>query len=190
MTSDEDDDAREADDRDLVDGQLPKTARQEHLSLAFIRLITYEAGCAVKSHETDYDGVDITLTSSADYAIWSGAELELQLKATTQHRYLKEDHLAWPMKRKPYRKLTKRNRFNPAYLGVLLLPPDADKWLVVDENRLAIEGRMYWQAASALEQIEDGVAEKTVHLPRSNLFDRDQLLGIMKSIGDSERRPQ
>lgn len=186
MSSDEEDDQRETDERDLVEGQLPRTARQEQLSLAFVRLITYEAGCAVKTHDTDYDGVDITLTSSAQYETWYGAEFELQLKATTQHRYLKDDHLAWPMKRKPYRKLTKKDRYNRTYLGVLLLPADFDGWLFVDEQRLALEARMYWQAASAFEQIEDGVDTKTVHLPRSNLFVREQLLGIMKSIGDGE----
>jgi hypothetical protein len=190
VAADQDDDQRKSDERDLVDGQLPMTARQEQLSLAFVRMITYEAGCAVKTHDTDYDGVDITLTSSAQYAVWYGAEFELQLKATTQQRYLRDDHLAWPMKRKPYQKLTKQNRYNRAYLGVLLLPPEAEKWLVVEPRRLIFEGRMFWEAASAFDQIADGVEEKTVHLPRSNVFDREQLLGIMKTIGDGEEGPR
>ncbi|MFD6347600.1 DUF4365 domain-containing protein [Streptomyces roseolus] len=182
----EDDDRRKSDERDLVDGQLPMTARQEHFSLAFTRMVAYVAGCAVKTHETDYEGVDITLTSSADYLRFYGAEFDLQLKCTTQRRYLTDTHMAWPMKSKPYRKLINPRRFQPTYLGVLLLPEDAEKWLTVDENRLITESCMYWQAASKLP-VDDGVQEtKTVHLPRRNLFVGEQLLGIMKAIGDGE----
>ena len=183
----EDDDAdRASDERDLVDGQLPMTARQENISLAFVRLVTYQAGCAIKTHDTDYEGVDVTLTSSAEYECFWGAEFELQLKATTQQRYLTDTHMAWPMHAKPYKKLTRPKRYIPAYLGVLLLPEDADSWLTVDEQRLTAEARMYWQAASAFEPITEGQGTKTVHLPRSNVFVREQLLGIMKSIGDGE----
>lgn len=183
---DEDDDTRPSDDRDLVDGQLPMTARQEHFSLAFTRMVAYVAGCAVKMHETDYEGVDITITSSADYKRFWGAEFDLQLKCTTQQQYLTETHMAWPMKTKPYRKLIRPRRYTPAYLGVLLLPEDSEKWLSVDEDRLITESRMYWQAASAFDE-DDGVQlSKTVHLPRGNLFDGSQLLAIMKTIGDDE----
>ncbi|WP_078900729.1 DUF4365 domain-containing protein [Streptomyces sp. SBT349] len=183
-TVEDDIDVRASNARDLVDGQLPMTARQEHFSLAFTRMVAYVAGCAVKTHETDYEGVDITITSSADYKRFYGAEFDLQLKCTTQKRYLASTHMAWPMKVKPYRKLIRPNRFIPAYLGVLLLPEDAEEWLSVDEDRLITESRMYWQAASRLEP-DDGVHEtKTVYLPRANLFDGRRLLEIMANIGD------
>lgn len=190
-TDDEDIDTRASDQRDLVDGQLPMSARQENISLAFTRLVTYSAGCAVKTHDTDYEGVDLTITSSADYARYCGVEFELQLKATTQHRYLTETHMAWPMKMKPYRKLVKSKRYIRAYLGVLLLPEDAKTWVTVDESRLITEGRMYWEAAALFPPApEDAGLTKTVHLPRSNLFVGEQLLGIMKTIGDIEEGPR
>jgi len=186
VTSDEEDDKRISDERDLVEGQLPMTARQEHLSLAFVRMIAYEAGCAIKTHDTDYDGVDVTITSNAQYQTFYGSEFELQLKATTQQKYLENGDFSWTMKRKPYRKLTHPKRYTPAYLGVLVLPPDVERWLTVDEERLTFEAHMYWQAASRFEQISDGAESKTVNLPRNNLMVREQLLGIMKSIGDGE----
>lgn len=199
MDSDEDDpltpegleriDTRNSDQRDLVDGQLPMTAREEQISLAFTRMITYAAGCAVKTHDTDYEGVDLTITSSAEYLRVLGPQFDLQLKATVQHSRLGDEHLAWPMKIKPYRKLVRGNdgkRHIPAYLAVLLLPADATKWVVVDENRLMTESRMFWQAASAFPGETSAVMTQTVHLPRSNLFTVEQLLRIMKTIGDSE----
>ncbi|WAU78353.1 DUF4365 domain-containing protein (plasmid) [Streptomyces sp. Qhu-G9] len=182
-------DARESDERDLVDGQLPMSAREEQISLAFTRMITYAAGCAVKTHDTDYEGVDLTITSSVEYKRILGPQFDLQLKATIQHSRLAEEHLAWPMKVKPFRKLVRGNngkRHIPAYLGVLLLPEDATKWVDVDENRLITESRMFWQAASEFPGETTSQLTQTVHLPRSNLFTVEQLLRIMETIGNNE----
>lgn len=49
----------------VLDGRLPMNARQEQFSLAFVRMVVAAAGCSIKCHETDYDGVDITIVSSA-----------------------------------------------------------------------------------------------------------------------------
>ncbi|ELP65856.1 DUF4365 domain-containing protein [Streptomyces sp. WI04-05B] len=182
-------DARKSDARDLVDGQLPMSAREEQISLAFTRMITYAAGCAVKTHDTDYEGVDLTITSSVEYKRILGPQFDLQLKATIQHGRLTDEHLAWPMKVKPYRKLVRGNdgkRHIPAYLGVLLLPEDATRWVDVDENRLITESRMFWQAASEFPGETTSESTHTVHLPRSNLFTVEQLLRIMENIGNNE----
>ncbi|GGN29321.1 hypothetical protein GCM10011609_86250 [Lentzea pudingi] len=92
---------------DLVVGGLPKTASQEQFSLAFVQMVAAAAGCSIKSHSTDYDGVDITIVSSETYKNFFGPQFELQVKCTTQQRYLTEQHLAWPMKAKPFTKLTR-----------------------------------------------------------------------------------
>ncbi|WP_304452113.1 DUF4365 domain-containing protein [Nocardiopsis sp. YSL2] len=173
-------------EKDLVDGQLPMSARQEQFSLAFTRLVAYSAGCTIKTHETDFDGVDITLASSAEYKRYFAPQFELQLKCTTQARYLHEDHMAWPMKGKPFRKLTRGKRYVPAYLGVLLVPEDPDRWISVDERGLLTESRMYWRPASELATTQEVGQTRTVHLPRSHLFTPDQLLGIMKKLGEQE----
>ncbi|WP_017599261.1 DUF4365 domain-containing protein [Nocardiopsis lucentensis] len=171
---------------DLVDGQLPMNARQEQFSLAFTRMVTYAAGCSIKTHETDYDGVDITIASSAAYRRFYCPQFELQLKCTTQTRYLADGHMAWPMKAKPFRKLTRGDRFVPAFLGVLIVPEGPGQWLSVDEDGLRTRSRMYWQAAPELATTEEIGGTRTVHLPRSNLFTPDQLLGIMKRLGEQE----
>ncbi|WP_246267973.1 DUF4365 domain-containing protein [Acrocarpospora macrocephala] len=155
---------------------------KEQFSLSFVHMIASAAGCSIKSHATDYDGVDITISSSAEYATYYCPEFELQLKATAQRDLLKDDHLSWTMKAIPFKKLTNPKRFAPAYLGVLLLPEGG--WLEQDEERLVTGSRMYWQSAADLGSIGDDEASKTVRLPRSNLFDIPQLQGIMKTIGD------
>ncbi|WP_107658545.1 DUF4365 domain-containing protein [Nocardia suismassiliense] len=167
-----------------LDGGLPMTARQEQFSVAFIRMVAAAAGCSIKGHETDHDGVDITIVASAEYAKYYCPEFEMQLKCTTQSRLLQADHLAWSLKRDHFLKLVSPKRFAPAILGVLLIPEDPDQLLDLSEAGLTTSSRMYWQHAKKLGEIEDGKASKTVHLPRSNLFDVGSLQGIMQVIGE------
>jgi hypothetical protein len=137
------------------------SARQEQFSLAFVRMVAAAAGCSIKSHETDYDGADITIVHSAVYSEFYLPEFELQLKCTTQRRYLAADHMKWPMKAKPFAKLTHPKRFVPAYLGVLLIPgDDPEVMLTQDEDRLLTASRMYWQSAAQLGTIEEDRAAR------------------------------
>lgn len=167
-----------------LDGGLPVTARQEQFSLAFVRMIAAASGCWIKSHETDYDGVDITIASSTEYQMWYGPEIEIQLKCTTQRDLLGDEHLAWTLKRKPFTRLTHPKRYIEAFLGVLLIPRDNEPLLDLTEERLTTDSRMYWQHARLLGGLADGAAGKTVHLPRSNLFDVEGLKGIMRRVGE------
>ncbi|MFF5519052.1 DUF4365 domain-containing protein [Streptomyces coeruleorubidus] len=171
---------------DLAEGQVPITALQEHFSVSFTRMIAYAAGCSIKPHETDYEGVDITIVSSTEYRGYYGPQFELQLKCTYQESLLKDDSMTWQMKAKPFRKLTRRKRYIPAYLGVLLIPREPEPWLRTDEWGLFTRSRMFWESADNLRH--DGPIKEyhTVHLPRRNLFTGEQLLGIMKTIGDAE----
>jgi len=177
---DEDDDPEL---NELPDGGLPMTARQEQFSVGFVRMVVAAAGCAIKSHDTDYDGVDITITSSTDYRKYLGAEIEFQLKCTTQTNLLKPDYMAWKLHRDPFLKLTHPKRYLDGFLGVLLVPRDEDL-LQMSEDQLLTNSRMYWQHASRLGEIADGAETKKVRLPRSNLFDVEALKGIMQRVGD------
>lgn len=169
---------------DLIYGALPMNACLEQFSIGFVRMVAAAAGCSVKSHATDYDGVDITVTSSADYEVWHGAEIELQLKCTRRQGVLHGDHLSWQMETNALRKLTLK-RFTPAVLGVLLVPREDDHLLELDEHHLRTESRMYWEHARNLDQhVGADQASKTVLLPRSNLFDVPNLLKIMQVVGE------
>ncbi|MFF4482879.1 DUF4365 domain-containing protein [Streptomyces sp. NPDC001520] len=152
--------------------------------MAFTHMVTYAAGFSIKNHETDYDGVDITIVSSAEYEMYYCPEFELQLKCTTQQNLLREDHMAWALEAKPFRKLTHPKRYNPALLGVLLIPDEQEALLEQDEDALLTRSRMYWQWANQVGVLPDRQESKTVHLPRANLFDVPQLQDIMATIGE------
>lgn len=163
---------------------LPMTAKLEQFSIGFVQLVAAAAGCWVKTHSTDYDGVDLTVVSSAEYERYYGPQFDLQLKCTTQHRLLRDDHMSWPLERDRFLKLVNPKRFIPALLGVLLVPEDIDSLLDVSEARFVSSSRMYWEYAAELGEIGEDKASKTVRLPRSNLFDVGGLQGIMRRIGE------
>ncbi|WP_250213958.1 DUF4365 domain-containing protein [Acrocarpospora catenulata] len=164
--------------------ELPLSEKKQQFSLAFVRMVVAAAGCSVKCHETDYDGVDITIASSAEYARYYCPQFELQLKCTSQLGVLRDTSLMWQMKAGPFRRLTNPKRHIPAYLGVLHVPESPESWLHQNEERLLVNSKMYWENAANLGVIAEGQASKTVRLPKSNLFDVDRLLGIMKTIGE------
>jgi hypothetical protein len=165
-------------------GGLPLTEMKQQFSLAFVNLVVAAAGCWIKCHSTDCDGVDITIASSAEYKTYYGPEFELQVKCTSRGDLLRSDYLAWTMEAGPYRKLINPKRYLPAYLGVLVVPEDVDTWLKQDEDRLITRSRMYWRRATGLEDLSPGQGSKTVRIPRSNLFDVARLRDIMRTIGE------
>ncbi|WP_067490606.1 DUF4365 domain-containing protein [Actinomadura hibisca] len=163
---------------------LPTSAMQEQFSIAFVHLITSAAGCFLRRHDTDFDGVDLTVHHEMDYDYYCEAQFDIQLKCTTQRSLIHEDHISWTLSKKRFKKLTQGKRQNRRYLGVLLVPGDPELWLDQDETQLITRSRMYWQEASKLGSLQDGAESKTVSLPRGNLFDVPGLLGIMRSIGE------
>ncbi|ATE53643.1 DUF4365 domain-containing protein [Actinosynnema pretiosum] len=175
-------DGDEADaDAVLLGGGLPRSAAQEQFSLAYVQLVAAAGGYSIKRHETDYDGVDLTLYGSGPYSGYK-PEFEMQLKCTRQQSLLKADHLAWSMKRKPFEKLTLGKRYIPALLGVIIIPEGIDDLLSISEDGLVTTCRMYWQWRQELGTIQEGSKTKTVRLPRSNLFDVHGLQKIMETI--------
>lgn len=164
--------------------ELPLSEKKQQFSLAYVQLVVAAAGFYVKDPKTDYDGVDITIVSSAEYDRFYSPQFELQVKCTSQTDIVRQEDAVWRMEAGPFRRLTNKKRFCPAYLGVLVVPADPAAWLVQDETHLITESRMYWARAADLGEIRDDAASITVHLPRSNLFDVAQLRDIMRTIGD------
>jgi hypothetical protein len=68
------------------------------------------------------------------------------------------------------------------------VPEDPGGWLEQHDEHLTTRSRLYWAKASDLSPVSDDTASRTIHIPRSNLFDVPHLLGIMKSIGEGGDR--
>jgi hypothetical protein len=165
---------------------LPLSAMKEQFSLGYLHMVVSAAGFSIKNHNTDYDGVDVTIFSSAEYKTFYCPQFDLQVKCTSQHSALRDGGVTWRMEAGPFRKLTNKKRFIPAYLGILVVPGDPEAWLEQDQEKLLTRSRMYWQEAALLGEITDGADSKTVRLPRSNLLDVPQLRHIMGHMGNRD----
>jgi hypothetical protein len=167
---------------------LPLNEMKQQFSLAFVHMVASAAGCSIKRHDTDYDGVDITITSSAEYETHYGPQIELQVKCSAQANLLTGDTMRWKLEARAFRLLTDPRSYVTRLLAVLFVPGDPSDWLDQDEQRLLASSCMYWGGASELGTLKEGRQSKVVHLPRSNIFNVAQLQGIMKAIGDGGER--
>jgi hypothetical protein len=167
---------------------LPLSAMKEQFSLGYVHMVASAAGYSIKHHGTDYDGVDLTIFSSADHETFYCPQFELQVKCTSQATVMRGESVAWRMKAGPFRKLASKKRYIPAYLGVLVVPSDPGTWLEQDQEKLLTRSRMYWQAGALLGELDGDADSKTVHLPLTNLLDVSQLRRIMESLGDGGGR--
>ena len=163
---------------------LPLNEMKQQFSLAFVHMVVSAAGCSIKHHSTDYDGVDITIASSTKYERYYGPQMELQVKCTAQADLLVTDTMKWKLDADPFRLLIEPNSYLPRFLGVLLVPVDPSNWLDQDEERLLASSCMYWERANELGTLKKGQQSKVVHLPRKKIFNVAQLQGIMKTIGN------
>lgn len=163
---------------------LPLNEMKQQFSLAYVHMVVSAAGCSIKSHTTDYDGVDVSIVSSAEYETHYGPEIELQVKCTAQAELLTPTTMRWRMDAKPFRLLTHPKAYLPRFLGVLLLPEDSALWLDQDEARLLASSCMYWERASELGSIDGHQETKVVNLPRCNILNVEQLQEILKTIGE------
>jgi hypothetical protein len=165
-------------------GALPTNEMKQQFSFAFLHMVVSAAGCSIKDHRTDYDGVDVTVASSAEYELYYGPQIEIQLKSTAQSALLTEDAMKWDLSAERFGKLTNSKAYVPRFLAVLLVPDDPALWLEQDETRLVTSSCMYWQRAEELGILPEGQKSRVVRLPRSNILNVMQLQGIMKTIGD------
>jgi hypothetical protein len=166
--------------------ELPMSAKKEQLSLGFVHIIASAAGFSIKEHKTDYDGVDITIASSADYEKFYCPQFELQVKCTAQRRLLNSGTLTWTLQAGPFNRLTNPKSYLPRFLGVMLVPVDALDWIEQDEEQLVARCCMYWMPAAKLGAITGDQQSKTVRLIRDRRLDVPQMKKIMKAIGDGD----
>lgn len=162
-------------------GQLAANNCREQLSIAYAHAVTTAARCTLEDIKVDYQTVDAVIRQTADHAVYDVAAIDVQLKATSQD-ILKEGHLAYSLETKYYDALRSPRRMNPVILVVMLLPAGLDQWIVQDEDHLRLHRSAYWISLRDMPPVQ--TESTTIHIPRSQKFDVEQLLGILSRVGD------
>lgn len=167
-------------------GTLAETEMKAQLSLAHISMIAANAGVEILDPRVDYNGVDLTLRSYAKYPGVTGAELDVQLKCTSQQELQHTKHISWSLERQSYIKLADPERYSPAALAVLVVPDDYDQWLDQTEERLLARSCMYFSQASTWEPIDDDAGSKTVRCLRTDMLNVLSLLELMRLSAEAK----
>ncbi len=161
-------------------GDLPIHACKEQLSIAYVHAVATAARCALESVRVDYETVDATIRQSAEHDRYSHPAFDVQLKCTSQN-VARDDHLVWSLDRAHHDSLRDPKRLLPVVLVLLVVPENVSEWIHQDEERLRLTRCAYWMSLRGMPPIT--TESKTVHLPRANIFDVQQVLGILGRIG-------
>jgi hypothetical protein len=86
------------------------------------------------------------------------------------------------LKKQHYDALRDPHTFNKQILVVLLVPRNLDEWLTQTEEQAVMRRSAYWVNLQGEPPIPSD--EKTVVVPRANVFNAEQLLDILGRIGN------
>lgn len=166
-------------------GSLPESACKEQISVAYLHAVTAAARCSLEILSVDYEGVDATVRQEADHLMFTNAQVDVQLKCTSQEHVLKADHLAFRLERAHYDKLRDQKTLTPRILAVMVVPADLDEWLEQSQEHLLVRRCAYWVCLQGDPEVTTDTV--TVKLRRSHILDVGQLLGILQRIGNGGR---
>ena len=176
---------------ELLDDDVPPlSGLKEKLSIAVIEMLASTAGLTVGQWGMDYDGRDVTLSSSHNYSphTW-GPSLDLQMKCTGQERALHDDHVAWQLDARTSRLLAAPNRQSMAALCVVVVPEHPGHWLDWSADAMLTYCRPYFLRGQDLPTLPAGQASHVVHLPYVNLLTAPVLLDLMGEASEWRSQP-
>lgn len=164
----------------LLDDIPPLSGLKEKLSIAVIEMLASSAGMDVGHWGMDYDGRDVTISSSHDYSPYTyGPSLDLQMKCTGQQRALHDDHVTWQLDARTSRLLSAANRQSMAALCVVVVPEHPGHWLDWSADGLLAYCHPYFLRGQDIPDVPSGQESHVVHLPYANLLTVPVLLDLM-----------
>lgn len=162
-------------------GSLDLAASKEALNRAYVMAVAAAARCITSTPVPDHEKVDLTIRQTANHLEYNRVSLDLQLKATAGDA-LKDDHVVYSLRKDDYNDLCDDRVYNPRILVVYLLPKESERWLYQHDRAMLMKHCAYWMSLRG--QTATAGSTKTVHIPRSQVFNVDGLCGLLKVIGD------
>jgi hypothetical protein len=158
---------------------------QSELSHAYVHAVASRAGCAVSraDRSTDNMGIDLHITATREPSPENRRTLlvfEVQLKSTTNPRWLNNpsDTLAFTGLTKRHYNIFRESDYGVFRLVILLcLPHDPAQWLTTTPENLILRECAYWVDLHG--QRESDAEHPTIHFPRQNVFNVEQLQGTI-----------
>jgi len=170
---------------------LPENQIKEELSYGHLHTLAARAGFSCDRPKTDYQSLDALIGSEGrlcDDAILNQAHIGVQLKATSQE-FPREGDIAYSLQIKNYNDLRVLTTI-PRLLVLLVLPPDAKKWLEHEmEEHLITRKCAYYLNLFGYPEVSNE-ANRTVYIPRQNVLTVETLTTLMEQASRRELQPQ
>lgn len=161
-------------------GSLHASECKQAFSLAFTHAIAAAARCTISDLRSDVETIDYTVRQVAHHRRYSSSVVDVQMKCTSQD-VLREDGVHWELSGAHYNKLRDPRTYNRKILVVLVVPGDPVDWLATEKDRMILNGSAFWTCIEGSGPTSGST--KTVVLPRKNVYNVEQLLGILYRIG-------
>ncbi len=152
--------------------ELPLTERKGLLGVIYLRTIAALAGYGVAPPESDYDSIDLIVSSKQG----KRHRLEFQVKCTSQVLPA-TDSFGFELSKKNYDDL-RIDTIIPRFLFVLLVPDDMEDWVRQSERRLNLRRCGYWLSLQGHDD-RSNTSSVTVRVPRRNLLTPEALRSLM-----------
>lgn len=154
--------------------------QMEQLSFAYVRAVAAQAGYSV----IDNIYPDLNSMDGLIKADWGNRpQIDFQAKATTQN-IVRPDTLAFRLDIDDYDDLRHRDGV-PHILVVLHMPRDNSEWLSQTEGELCLRRCAYWMCLEGMAE-SSNKDRVTVHVPRSQIFNGNQLDSLMDKANRGE----
>ncbi|WP_287127409.1 DUF4365 domain-containing protein [Candidatus Cyanaurora vandensis] len=155
---------------------------KEEFSLAYVHAVVAVAGYVFQAapRQVDMDGVDVLVKETSGRR----SSLDIQIKCTADNSILNIDKLSYPVKISTYKRLS-ADCITPVILVVVLVPKTIDKWILFSEEELSLKGCGYWLSLSGYPSNYNRESV-TISIPRSNIFNVDNLCSIIEKVSRGE----
>lgn len=154
--------------------------QMEQLSFAYVRAVAAQAGYSV----IDNIYPDLNSMDGLIKADWGNRpQIDFQAKATTQN-IVRPDTLAFRLDIDDYDDLRRKDRV-PHILVVLHMPKGNSEWLSQTEDELCLRRCAYWMCLEGMAE-SSSKHRATVHVPRSQIFNGNQLDSLMDKADRGE----
>lgn len=161
-------------------GKMHETACKEQISIAYAQAVVTAGRCKLEEIRVDDEKVDAVIRQEADHPLYDGAQVDVQLKCTSQH-VEKNGYYSWPLPRRHYNKLRNPKRICPRILVLMLVPENFTTWVTQSEDSLQLVRAAYW--VDLVNHPERDQANISIKVPKAQVFNVEQLLGILSRIG-------
>lgn len=127
--------------------KMQHTVRMEQFQTAFIHALAAVNGWRISKPDPDYDGVDMEISGtcalSNDNFIFGNPRIDIQMKATSGLKTLKNGRLVYDLETKNYNQLIDRYSCE-RYLFILDIPKDYTDWCGSTRDFISLHNRCYW----------------------------------------------